>query len=82
MPTNWAVPPLSFPLTRMEQCLRVRQQISGVSFRHPHILAILDDNEKKGEHLPGWVPEKVKGGVGEEGRAEPLMPAGTLVLAI
>lgn len=81
MPTSWAVPPLSFPLTRLEQCLGVRQ-VSGVSCRHPHVLAILYDDDKKGEHLPGWVREKAEGGVGEEGRADPLMPAGALVLAV
>lgn len=60
----------SFPLTRLEQCLRFRQRNGRVSPSHPHIPAILYDNEQ-GERLRGRIPEKV-GGAEEERTAKPF----------
>ena len=68
---SWAVPPLSFPSTRLEQCFKTwATKWVGACSSHPHIPAILHDNDEK------------VGGREEEGRGEPLLPGVALVPSI
>lgn len=68
---SWAVPPLSFPSTRLEQCFKTwATKWVGAHSNHPHIPAILHDKDEKRECLLGRILEKV-GGREEEGEGSP-----------